>query len=554
MWFLGAGASASAGIPTATDMIWEFKQRLFISQRRVAPQAVADLANPVVRDRLQAHIDSLGHLPSQGEPDEYAALFEAVYPVEADRRAYLDGKLLGAKPSYGHIALATMMKAGRVQLVWTTNFDSLVADACAKVYETTGWLTTGTLDAPDMAIQAIQEGRWPVEVKLHGDFRSRNLKNTSDELCQQDAKLRRMLVDSCKRFGLIVVGYSGRDHSVMNTLEEALKWPGAFPNGFYWLHRGGEEPFSRVSNLIAKALDAEIDCGIVQISNYDEVMRDLVRLADDLDTTVLDSMASERRVRSESPVPSGRHGWPVVRLNALQVTETPSICRRVVCKIAGTSEVREAVRQADANVIAVRSQVGVLAFGPDTDVRKAFHPFDIQEFDIHSFAPHRQKYDSTERGLLNDALTRAIEQQLFLKTIHRGRRSLLVPNNPQEQRWTSLKGIVGSLEGALSEQPDIRWREGIEICLDWADNRLWLLFEPRTVFNIRTVESRFASSSLARERTVKRYNRTVNQLFDFWDTYLSQNGGLLKAFTIDEGMNAVFRIAPVTGFSRRTGA
>ncbi len=35
MWLLGAGASASAGIPTAEDMLWEFKQQLFISQRRV---------------------------------------------------------------------------------------------------------------------------------------------------------------------------------------------------------------------------------------------------------------------------------------------------------------------------------------------------------------------------------------------------------------------------------------------------------------------------------------------------------------------------------------
>ena len=554
MWFLGAGASASAGVPTATDMIWEFKQRLFISQRKVTPQSVADLTNSVVRDQLQAHIDSLGHLPSQGEPDEYAALFETVYPAEADRRVYLDGKLLGAKSSYGHIALATMMKARQVQLVWTTNFDSLVADACAKVYETTGWLTTGTLDAPDMAIQAVQEGRWPVEIKLHGDFRSRNLKNTSDELCQQDTKLRSMLVDSCRRSGLIVVGYSGRDHSVMNALEEALNWSDAFPNGFFWLHRGDENPFPRVSNLMAKALDANIDCGIVRISNFDEILRDLVRLVDDLDTTVLDSLASERRIRSASPVPSGRRGWPVVRLNALEVTETPSTCRRVVCKIAGTSEVRKAVRQANANVIAVRSRAGVLAFGSDTDVRKVFQPYDIQDFGIHSFDPQRQRNDSTERGLLTDALTRAVEQQLFLKTIHRGRRSLLVPNNPEEQRWSSLKSIVGSLEGTLSEQPAIRWREGIEICLDWADDRLWLLFEPRTIFNKRTVESRFAASSLARERTFNRYNRKVNQLFDFWDTYMSQNGGLLKAFASGEGINAVFRIASVTGFSRRIGA
>jgi len=38
MWLLGAGASAAAGIPMAWDMIWEFKQQLYVSQRRVSPK------------------------------------------------------------------------------------------------------------------------------------------------------------------------------------------------------------------------------------------------------------------------------------------------------------------------------------------------------------------------------------------------------------------------------------------------------------------------------------------------------------------------------------
>ena len=33
MWLLGAGASAAAGIPTAGDMIWDFKRRIY-SERR----------------------------------------------------------------------------------------------------------------------------------------------------------------------------------------------------------------------------------------------------------------------------------------------------------------------------------------------------------------------------------------------------------------------------------------------------------------------------------------------------------------------------------------
>src|SRR4051812_9011067 len=84
MWQLGAGSSASAGIPTAGDMVWEFKQSLFLSQRRSSPKLVSDLSSPIIRARLQAHIDSLGNLPLPGSPDEYAALFEAVYPAETD--------------------------------------------------------------------------------------------------------------------------------------------------------------------------------------------------------------------------------------------------------------------------------------------------------------------------------------------------------------------------------------------------------------------------------------------------------------------------------------
>lgn len=99
MWLLGAGASAAAGIPTAWDMIWEFKQQLYVSQRRISPKAVADPSNPAVRKTIQAFIDDLDRFPPSDAPDEYAALFEAAYPSEGDRRTYIAAKLSGAKPS-----------------------------------------------------------------------------------------------------------------------------------------------------------------------------------------------------------------------------------------------------------------------------------------------------------------------------------------------------------------------------------------------------------------------------------------------------------------------
>src|SRR3546814_4624637 len=82
MLFLGAGVAASAGLPTAWDMIWRFKRDLYVAQRKLSAQTVADLADPAVQRRLDAHIATVDRLPPAGSPEEYSALFEAAYPAE----------------------------------------------------------------------------------------------------------------------------------------------------------------------------------------------------------------------------------------------------------------------------------------------------------------------------------------------------------------------------------------------------------------------------------------------------------------------------------------
>ena len=553
MWFLGAGASASAGVPTARDMIWDFKQRLFVSQRGAVPHEVADLSNVVVRQRLQEHINSLAGMPGPGDDDEYAVLFETVFPSESDRRTYLQQQVSSAKPSYGHIALATLLKARSARIVWDTNFDPLIADACARVFGGTGNLTTGDLDSPERALQAIQEGRWPVEVKMHGDFRSRRLKNTSEELQSQDAKIGQTLIDSCRQSGLIVAGYSGRDDSVMRCLEEAVEEPSSFPAGLFWLLRGDDAPHPRVAGLLDTAGQKGIEAALVTIENFDEVLRDLMRTSDVPDTAELDAFAQERRVWSSAPLPRGRTGPPIIRLNALPVIEVPTECRRVVCRIGGTSEVREAVRNAGVDVIAARTRNGVLAFGSNTDVRAALADWDIEAFDTCPLDPDRQRFDSTERGLLKEALTRALINQGDMVATKRGQTDLLAPLDPKDPKWSDLKQLAGTLEGTVGGHPELRWKEGVGIRLDWADDRLWMLFEPRIVFEGMDISNRVAAATFARSRTARRYNQQLNDLFNVWSVHLAHGGIPLRALMIGDGIDAVFRLGTRTGGSRKAG-
>jgi hypothetical protein len=457
MWLLGAGSSASAGIPTAWDMIWEFKQRLYVSQRRVSPAMVADLANLAVRLSIQSFIDAQGKYPSPGAPDEYAALFEAVYPSEGDRRTYISGKVTGAKPSYGHIALATLMKAGHTRVVWSTNFDALVADACAKVYDGTGYLTTVALDAPALGREVFSDEMWPAEIKLHGDFRSRRLKNTNDELRQQDASLRDLLVQACGRSGLIVSGYSGRDDSIMDALEAALDQATAFPGGLFWLHRGENPPLARVTSILEKAAAKGVDGGIVPIENFDETLRDLVRLVQGLDTTALNDFAKSKAVWSGVPRLSGRQDFPVIRLNAVEVTLTPTVCRRLVCNIGGYAEVEAAATAAGVQIIVARARGGVLGFGADSDMRAAFGTYGITDFDLHPIELRRLRYDSHERGLLREAMSTALARTHSLILERRRSSDLLAPADVTEVRWQQLKALVGQLKGIVPGHDDLRW-------------------------------------------------------------------------------------------------
>jgi hypothetical protein len=249
MWFLGAGASVSAGVPTAWDMIWQFKQILYAAQRRVPLSTIADTGNPSVRALLDAHVSGSGSLPVPGAPDEYAALFEAAYPAEKDRRTFIDGMIGGAKPAYGHLALAALLKAGHAHLIWTTNpitSSRMPAQPMAPPSRSASWPLMRLIWQPSrlqrsngLSSQAAR--RFPVPPAQEHTRRLR----------QQDAQLREVLVDPAAD-PVWSSGYSGRDASIMDALEAALERPGAFPGGLFWLHRG-EEPPSNASTSCSNA-------------------------------------------------------------------------------------------------------------------------------------------------------------------------------------------------------------------------------------------------------------------------------------------------------------
>ena len=110
------------------------------------------------------------------------------------------------------------------------------------------------------------------------------------------------------------------------------------------------------------------------------------------------------------------------------------------------------------------------------------------------------------------------------------------------------------LAGAVAGHPELTWREGLGVRLDWADERLWLLIDARTVFEGITNENKSAATDFSRERTVRRYNQQLNELISFWAGILAGDGRELRALGANSGVDAVFRLGPDTAFSRRIRA
>ena len=556
MWFLGAGSSRAAGIKTAEDMIWDFKQRLYRSQKKLPPSAITDIGEGAVQRKLQGHFDAMGGFPTGGSETEYSAYFEATYHEAKDRRAYLDEQIARGKPSFGHLALALLMAEDLCRAVWTTNFDRTVEDAAAKVFGGTGRLVVADLGEPRKSQRAFEEGRWPIYGKLHGDYHSEALKNTRAELRVQDEAMRQQLVESCRRHGLAVIGYSGRDASVMSALTEALDNGRGFPGGLFWFKRSQGEPYGAVTDLIDRASRLGIDAHFVEAETFDELFVDLVRYlpqtAEKLHT--LDGATRPRLARSRLR-PSAR-STPAIRTNGLPIVSLPAMCRLVECDIGGYQEIQDAIAAADVDILARRIRQGVVAFGRDGDIRKTFGPFGVSSFDMHPISSARMRRETGERGLVREALFRAISRQPKVRVERRGRSTFLLPEDGHVDGDVFNSGSakpVDRIAGVIAGT-SVRWSEACGLRIDHRLDRVWLLLEPTIWSDLPEdppTDLVERTREFIRERRARRHNRLANALLEGWISLIcgDEQEVHLRTYGIGDGVDAEFQLMRTSGFS-----
>lgn len=570
-WFLGAGASQSAGLPTAWDVVWDLKRRYYTTEEdQVVPPN--DIQNAAVREKIQSYMLAKG-FPEEGAAEEYTKYFELIFGDDRERqRRYISAILADDKASLslGHRALAALVCSNITKAIFTTNFDNIVERAVAEVGGRS--LAAFHIEGAYAANQAINSEQYPVYCKLHGDFRYQSIKNLADDLKQQNEELSKGFLNACNRFGLIVAGYSGRDESVMALFDKALQTPNPFPYGLFWTKLKGSEPLSVVRNLITAARDRGVSADIVDIETFDSMMSRIWRQIDNPDPAFDAKVRKAANQGVNIPLPGEGTSNPIIRSNGLPIGSIPTTCLSL--KFRGDKdweELRDVEGKSDDTIICTKG-VEVLAWGTREALKRGFGDA-LVSMEAIDLADRINDLDKNLylKALLEKALCLALKRDRPLILRHwRGGYTLIVNNSAQiEANFEPLrKAVQSSLHGNIPglftrstpehpERKQISWAEAVQIDLHERDGKLWLLLQPDVW--IWPKWGRDEAVEFLDRRKGGRFNKQADQILSAWINALVPSNGkatnsVLSAFASGErDENPVFVINNRTAFSRKSG-
>ena len=414
--FLGAGASISSGVPSAQMCIWEWKRNIFLTNNPGLEGHFSELSLPSIRDRIQQWLDKQEYFPANGAPGEYSFYIQKCFPIKDDRQAFFRERIKAARPHIGYQMLSQLAEADMIRSVWSTNFDGLPVRAAASFNLIP--LEVG-IDSQNRLPRILQKGEL-LCVSLHGDYRYDELKNTPEQLQTQDAALSKSLIEQTRVTPLIVAGYSGRDRSVMKTLEAAYAVSGS--GALYWCGFGDQEPSENVVALIRHARSHDRQAYYVPTRGFDDQM---IRVA----LHCLEGQhreAAQRRIASLVPNDSlDREPFQIpqlgtatlIKCNAFEI-ECPSEVFQFDLKVWPNRKVWSYLRE----IAGKRPLVSVpfrkvLALGTIEDIRNAFGDNVKGPIERTPINPDELKYeDGAIVSLMRQALVRSMAGQAGLET------------------------------------------------------------------------------------------------------------------------------------------
>lgn len=420
-------------MPSAQMCIWEWKRQIFLTNNPGIENQFSELSLDGVRRRIQNWFDRQGGYPKENAPEDYGFYIRQCFPIEEDRRAYFQALVRSAAPHVGYRLLGHLAEADLVRSVWSPNFDGLAARAAANFKVAP--IEIG-IDTQDRASRSAKRGEL-VCVSMHGDYRYDKLKNTPEELQKQEAALREALIAELKDTSLIVSGYSGRDQSLMEALQDAYGQAGS--GVLYWCGFNDAETPSHIAALIKHARAHGRQAYFVPAMGFDDLLTRLGLhcLQGDARKAAIEAAEEaapqDKLIREPFSVPKHR-ATTLVKSNAYAI-ECPSEMLRFDLKQWPTGKVWSAIREITAgrSIVAVPFKGRIFVLGQIDDIKDAFGQNIKGPVERTPVGPTDMLHeDSAVVSLMRESLTRSMAEASGLQTD--GRHELWKTERRADQR------------------------------------------------------------------------------------------------------------------------
>jgi NAD-dependent SIR2 family protein deacetylase len=564
MWFLGAGTSRSAGLPTATDIIWDLKRRYYCLHENQDLHS-HDINNKAIKQKIQTYMGSKG-FPVLWSTEEYSFYFDLIFGDDDQAQQHYINETLGSNKislNIGHRVLAGLMEMGNARIVFTTNFDEVIETAFAEVAGKS--LSTFHLEGSYAALEALNGENFPLYAKVHGDFRYQSIMNLAEDLRSNDREIQKCFLAAATRFGLVISGYSGRDENVMSMLRKAIDQNNAFPHGLFWTAPRLSSVEQGVWEIIAYAKDKGVRTGVVETGTFDEMLSKIWRQVK-AKPQALDEKVRTASVASVSiPAPAPGRQFPILRTNALPVLMTPKHCG--VVELGGAvifGELKQKCIEHSVNAIWTYTDK-VLFFGNKEEIIKLFpadNSLTIKGYDLEN--GHKIASESTfVRSFFEEAIASALchGKPLFLRRKDRTYYAVVQNDAANDKLFSRLRNDLGYkgkqayISGNVPGLKDVTWAECVSILLEERGGSLWVMLRPDIW--IKPLSRRQEATDFLRQRRLKRYNNQSYRILDAWIEILLGSVGTGNAVKVSclQGSNysGVFEIGTRTAYSRRGG-
>ncbi|RKY12761.1 MAG: hypothetical protein DRP65_00125 [Planctomycetota bacterium] len=509
MFLLGSGASASSGISTSGQCIWEWKREIYLSANPNMPKTlVGDVNLPHIQDRIQKWLDAQQGFPPLNHPSEYGFYIERAFPRKQERQDYFNRIFSTVGPQVGYKILAMVLNELKIRWVWTTNFDGLVLRARQPHHTRT--IKEIGVDTSFRIEQASETEDCCYVVQLHGDYKYDHLKNTDAETQALDNNHRSHLISRMNMHPLVIIGYSGRDNSVMSALEEAVEKQSK-GGAIYWCVTRAQQISERVTALLGTARRNGYDADVIEIDGFDDFMIRLGKyiFRDGKKASELEKLLAEIPLeRTAFNFPGYKPGVNFIKSNAFPVQVPTEIYQFEARDIPNWKTLRALVL--NKPVIAGLLKGNVLAVGDEDSIADCFSehmaskikrvPLDDSDF---------RASDTVVMHIFSQAIIQALAQARGLEL--KGR-SLI---------WKSDSGTSETYEGSPFKVYD-----AVRLHLTRMGNQNFLTLIPNV--HIVTLEGSEPTASadkhISRKILGQQYNKSYYEAIAKWRKLLFSPG------------------------------